>query len=200
VRIPRLFAASALAAALLSLMIAACGSQTGSTIGFFPIEITGNASQVSSDCGSLGLTEDDDVLIALTGNRITVRADSEFDKCRGTIFGAGEMTFAEAADAQVEGMEFSITAKDDCEDLDDLNYTDLGKVAVTFETLLAEGSMRADAPLSCADASDDPLGDRIECEINGVDGCTFIVQDPFIVYRFDLEDALEEALNDAFFG
>jgi hypothetical protein len=175
---------------LLSLS-AGCGtSSSGSTIGFFPTEMTGNAYQVI-DCAGLGLAEGDEVLISLTGNRITVKTDSEFDlDCRGTIFGAGDMTFADAVEPQVQNMDFEITAKDDCYDLDDVDYTDLGKVAVTFET------MPPQAPLTCTDASDSPLGDRLECAI---EGCTFIVLDPLIVYKFDLEEALEEAIYDALY-
>ena len=176
---------------LLLSLSAGCGtSSTGSTIGFFPTEMTGNASQVI-DCASLGLAEDDDVLISLTGNRITVKTDSEFDlDCRGTIFGAGDMTFADTVDPQVDSMDFEITAKDDCYDLDDVGYTNLAKVAVTFETMPPE------APLTCTDASDAPLGDRLECAI---EECTFIVLDPLIVYKFDLEEALEDAIEDALY-
>ena len=100
------------------------------------------------------------------------------------------MTFADAADPQVEGFDFEISAKNGCGDLDDLDYTDLAKVSVLFET------MPPDAPLTCTDFSDNPLGDRLECAI---DGCSFVVLDPLVVYRFDLEEALEDAIDDALY-
>ncbi len=183
---------TALALALLiaiSTVIGCATGGSGSTIGFFPVELTGSASAVVG-CDALGLSEDDDVLIALTGNRIRVDTDDfDFD-CRGTIFGGAEITFADADDPAVDGVDFEITAKDGCGDLDDLDWTDLRKVRVMFETL------PPDTPLTCTDASDAPAGDRLECAI---DACTFTIADPLIVYQFDLEYALEEAIYDALY-
>jgi hypothetical protein len=178
---------------LVVVIVAACGSTggKGTTIGFFPTEVTGTASQVVG-CGAFGLAEDDAVLIALTGNRITVKDDSDFDfDCRGTIFGTGDMTFGAATVPEVSGFDFRISAKTDCNDLDDLDWTDLARVSV---------ELTDEAPatvVDCVDLEDAPLGPRLACTLDTT--CTFDVLDPLIVYQFDLEEALEDALEDAFF-
>jgi hypothetical protein len=168
-----------------------CGSGgKGTTTGYFPIDMTGTASSVSG-CGAYGLAENDDVAITLTGNRITVRQDTFDFECRGRIFGIGDMTFAGAGTPQLSGFDFMITAKDDCFDLDNVDWTNLAVINLTFDDV-------APAPVvECTDPVPGSLGYRIECTVDTT--CMFTVLDPFIVYDFNLGHVLRDTIDDAIF-
>ena len=172
-------------------LLGCSSSETATRVGFYPVEVSGVVSRVAG-CDGLGFSEDAPVLLDLTGQVIVVEADFDFDiDCRGTIAGPGVMKIGPEGSEVELTHDFSIAAADECADLDEVNYSNLALVAMSFvESPPA-------TPLSCVNQTNPPLGPRLECVVDT--SCTFNILDPVVIYRFNLTHELQHAIYDALY-